>query len=480
MPAEPPNPESQAVTAEHARNSRRLFLAAIVADAAACAYYGFTARVDDPLQLYAGLVIFLLASLPAILWARGGGRQLPVFEVLMLTTANCYALPLLNGHSAVVRYPPALTLQAALTVILFQVSALGVYYLLKVRPGRTAFFTREVLADKVNRYIGYGLTLTSCYTFAALFTDWIPGDLNGILRAIFYGIGIVAVFVQSRRWGLGTLGYHEKAPFIINAALQVALQWTTIFLVNGLSVIMLGIVGYVSGSRRIPFVVIAVSLGTMSLLHNGKFEMRARYWGLSGERKQLQVQDIPAFYMEWIECSLTTNPLTAEEDAPKNKLLDRTSLFHLLCLISSISPDKKPFLGGETYAGLPAQFVPRFFWPDKPVAHVGTYRLAVYYGLQREEDTVNTTIGFGLLNEAYANFGVAGAAMIGAFLGGLYKFVQGRCRDSSVVSYAGLGTIVLMAWSFQTEYTLSMWLSSMYQAAICILGIPFLIRNVLG
>ena len=54
------------------------------------------------------------------------------------------------------------------------------------------------------------------------------------------------------------------------------------------------------------------------------------------------------------------------------KLLERSSLFHILCLVVDNSPDPLPFLGGETYAYIPGQFVPRLFWPEKPHAHIAT------------------------------------------------------------------------------------------------------------
>jgi hypothetical protein len=40
--------------------------------------------------------------------------------------------------------------------------------------------------------------------------------------------------------------------------------------------------------------------------------------------------------------------------------------------------------------------------------------------------------------------------------------------------------VLLMAWSFQTELTLSIWLSSLFQAAVAVLGMPFVLRNFLG
>jgi hypothetical protein len=152
----------------------------------------------------------------------------------------------------------------------------------------------------------------------------------------------------------------------------------------------------------------------------------------------------------------------------------------MICLVVDNTPDRLPYLDGLTYGQIPGQFVPRFFWADKPVAHISTYTLSIYYGLQRPEDTKKTTIAFGLLAEAYANFGFYGVGLLAAFFAVCLKKYGRWAQESPILSYAGLLLVLLMAWSFQTELTLSIWLSSLFQAAIAVLGVPFLLRHFLG
>ena len=158
----------------------------------------------------------------------------------------------------------------------------------------------------------------------------------------------------------------------------------------------------------------------------------------------------------------------------------RTSLFHILCLVVDCTPTRQPYLDGETYGYVPAQFVPSFFWHNKPSGHVATNRLAVYYGLQHEEDTAKTTIAFGMVSEAYANFGLFGVAMLAATFAFWLKKIGDWSANSPILSYPGLLLIVLMAWSFQSELTMAAWLGSLYQACIAVLGTPFIMRNFLG
>jgi hypothetical protein len=238
---------------------------------------------------------------------------------------------------------------------------------------------------------------------------------------------------------------------------------------------VLGLLGYVSGGKKIPLVALALFLPSIAILHNGKSTMREKYW--EGGAPTPSLVGLPAFYIEWIGYGLDQEIQAKRTDS--NRILERTSLFHLMCLVISITPERQPFLAGETYAHVPGQFVPRLFWAGKPVGHISTYTLAIYYGLQRPEDTAKTTIGFGLLTEAYANFGYYGLVFIGIFFGAFFKIVSAWAADSPILSYGGMFLVVLMAWSFQTELTMSIWLSSLFQACVAVLGLPYLLRNIL-
>ncbi len=460
---------------EHRRRSRRLFTLGVGVAALAISYYTSIAVVDDPFHLYLGQAIIVFALLPAMLWARRAKFGLPLFETFMLTGLNTYAIPLLSGHEALGHFDSSTITFAALGVITFQVTAIILYLFIRARPKRSPFWSREIVAKDISRHLGYGMVATSSYTVIIVYTNWIPPDLTGLIRAIAFGIGIIATFIQCRRWGLGELKHHEKLSFTFLLLVQVIFSWLTLFLVGGISILVLGLLGYVSGGKKIPLVALALFLPSIAILHNGKSTMREKYW--EGGAPTPSLVGLPAFYIEWIGYGLDQEIQAKRTDS--NRILERTSLFHLMCLVISITPERQPFLAGETYAHVPGQFVPRLFWAGKPVGHISTYTLAIYYGLQRPEDTAKTTIGFGLLTEAYANFGYYGLVFIGIFFGAFFKIVSAWAADSPILSYGGMFLVVLMAWSFQTELTMSIWLSSLFQACVAVLGLPYLLRNIL-
>ena len=457
--------------------TRRMTTAVIAALVATEAYFFCTADVRTPLHLQLGLLMVLLAFVPVWRWAKRGTTSLPVFEVLLFTTANTYAFPLLNGHEDLLRYPLDDVTQAALQVILFQISATVVHALVPTRPGRSPFWQEEIVGPSLGRWLEHGMTISTGYVLVSTFTDWIPSGIGSVVRAAFFGIGILSTFITSRRLGQGLLAPGEKFLFFANLAVQSIAIGATLVLVGAISTILLALVGYVSASGRVPAVLAALVFGLLAILHNGKSAMRAQYW-TPHEQRLPAASTLPSFYAEWIRHGLS---FSDEDSGGKNKmtakLIERTSLLHILCLVVSNSPQPNPYLEGETYGHIPGQFVPRFFWPEKPPGHVSTSRLSVYYGLQTEEETTRTTIGFGMLAEAYANFGFFGVIGIAAFLAAFLKKIAGYAEGGPLLSYGGVFMVILLAWSFQVEFTLSLWLSSLYQACLAVLGLCFGLRK---
>jgi hypothetical protein len=452
----------------------RLFQVALATLIAALGYLAITAKVADPIFLDLGLVIVLLGVLPGMLWIKRAQFGLPIFETFMVTTVTAYGIPLISGHDQLANYDVGTITKAALAVILFQAVANATYLTVPAAPRRTRLWSENVVSGNISKFLGYGMFLATAYAVVAQFTDWIPEGLEGPVRAICFGLGIIATFVECRRWGQGDLSRHEKSIFAVQLIVQVIFNLTSLFLVQAISTLILALLGYVSGSKKFPFLVTLILLPIFAVLHQGKGAMRSKYWDNLAPAPT--IWQTPAFFAEWIGDGLAPTP-PDEDPAERHSLLDRTSLIQIMCLVVSITPDHQPYLNGETYAQIPAQFVPRFFWPEKPVGHISTYTLAIYYGLQRMEDTEKTTIGFGLLTEAYANFGLIGVGLIAFAFGAFFKKICGWASESPILSYPGLFLIVLIAWSFQDEFTLSIWLSSLFQASVVVCGVPLLFRS---
>jgi hypothetical protein len=462
-------------TSNDAQNRGRAFTVSAAALALLLGYLSFKAEVRTDVHLILGLLIALLATGPALAWVKKGKSSMPVFEVFMLTGLNSYAFPLLNGHESLLLYSDGDITTAALAVVFFQIAAIATYEATIGLPLSGSFWRTELITRNAGRWLLHGVTLNCGYTCLTSFTTVVPASLEGTVRAVFFGIGLVCTFVTAHRLGAGELTTNERIYFFSVLLVQCLVSIATLFLVGAVSTLVLTVIGYVSNSRRVPFLASIAILLLLAILHNGKAAMREIYWEHE-ERTMPTPAQLPAFFVEWFRQGL--KPAADETESRMTaKLVERTSLLQMMCLVAAVSPSQQPFLKGETYKDIPAQFIPRFLWADKPLGHVSTSKLAVYYGLQNEEDTEKTTIGFGLLAEAYANFGYIGIVGIGIFFGYFIKKAQCWAAESPILSGGGLLIVILLAWSFQTEFTLSMWLASFYQAGMALLVLPYVIRT---
>jgi hypothetical protein len=126
----------------------------------------------------------------------------------------------------------------------------------------------------------------------------------------------------------------------------------------------------------------------------------------------------------------------------------------MLLRVQQLTPEYIPYLGGETYALLPEYLVPRFLNPDKTFSQAGLALLNIRYGIQTREGVATTTIGWGIISEAFANFGyvgVVGTAVVFGLLTALFtRWSAGRPPLSlpTLLSVAALVTLTNLEADF--------------------------------
>lgn len=463
------------VGGDHTERGRKLFMTGSVLLAVAMCYLAYKADVAAPEHLILGLLMFALSAVPFLVWARSGGSRFPVFETILGLCANAYAMPVLNAHEQLAAYAPGVITKASLAVILYQLSAITIYFTTRGVPGRSPFWRESIISHQVERMTVYGLLASVAYVWVNEFTGWIPGDLVSPLRAVFYGVSILCTFISAQRWGRGEMTSGEKAVLVCCLVPQLIMMCTGLLLIGAVSLIGIALLGYLSGGKRIPWLVIAVTFLLLAVLHTGKSKMRAKYW--DNDLPRPTFTQLPAYFSEWFAYGLEP---TSGDKTVGHKILERTSLMHILCLIVDYTPNRQDYLYGDTYTHVLPQLIPRILWEGKPRSHVATYQLAIYYGLQDESATTTTTIAFGLLTEAYANFGLFGAVLLGSFWGLLLKKLQIWSSFSPMFSFAGLLMILLTAWAFNAELTMAAWVSSLEQAIVVVLGLPLILRSLFG
>lgn len=456
------------------RSSHRLYQVSLGALIAACAFLAWKSPIEDLVLRGIGIAILILATWPAISWAKHGRTWFPAFEIFMLTNVNFYAIPLLTSEKAIQPFITSTVWEAALTVMLYLLAAIITFTRVRGSATHGNKYRESMLPDKLLHLIPLGLVLSTIYLYVSRFTDLISYDLQGTMRAIFLGIGTIGTFVYARRYGAGHLGRGALVFLCLNVLAQVILLTSKLYLISAISVVILALIGYTSSSRRIPWIPLAILLPVFAVLHAGKSNMRDIYW--AEDAPEVAFTQLPGFFTQWVEFGL--HP-AAEPDEPTltTGLLQRASLFQMLCLSIERVPDQQPYLYGDSYIDVPALLIPRFLWPNKPSALQSNVRLALYFGLVTEQTAYKVSIAFGMLSEAYINFGIVGAVMLGALFGWALKHLAVKSDGAPYFSALGLFMVVVTAWSFQAEQVFATWVTSLFQCAIVVIGLPLAYRH---
>jgi hypothetical protein len=104
-------------------------------------------------------------------------------------------------------------------------------------------------------------------------------------------------------------------------------------------------------------------------------------------------------------------------------------------------------------------------------------RLGIHFGLVDPDSPFKVSIAFGMISEAYLNFGFIGPPLLGLITGLFFKRAALLSQNVPQLSALGLLMILLTAWSFQAEFVLATWLSSIFQAAVVCIGLPLAYRK---
>ncbi len=426
------------------------------------------------LTFWLGLCILYLSALPALMWAKCGRTWFPAFEITMLSATAFYAIPLIGRHPELDVYPAGIVQEAALMVIAYLGAAnlafLGRGHALRAPP----LLVTPLIPEGLLRYLPLGVVLNTVYLYISAFTVLIPYNISGSLRALFFGIGIVSTFVLCRLLGLGRLQRPMAVLFIVNVVLQLIIQFSQLYLIGGISMLALAMIAYSSAKRSIPWLPLALIVPVLAVLHAGKSQMRQIYW--EDKTPMPTLTELPGYFVQWVDFGLRAQETDPDADS-RTTVFERASLIQMLCLSVDRIPEVRPYLEGESYVDIPALFIPRIIWPGKPSSLMANVRLAVHFNLIDPDDPFKVSIAFGIIAEAFCNFGFIGPPLLGFFVGFAFKRVALLAQFAPQFSALGLLMILLTAWSFQAEQVLATWLSSLFQAAVVCIGAPLIYRK---
>jgi hypothetical protein len=415
-----------------------------------------------------GMLISLVALVPTYLWCSGKASGMPIFPALALTYLWTYAVPVLKGNRQIQIYSPEQQLTACLTVAGYLALGTFVWYSI----------VKSSKPPRSKSYLGLHGTAAESFFLAAfvmsvLFVQgamggWfvsIDGGVFSLLRGTLLGLNSLATFVLSYRWGTREMPRKRIIVFVTILAVFMLGTAASLLIVGALTSFLLAAIGFSLGRRQVPVLAVFLALLCLVALHYGKGQMRAKYFAAEGGTT-VQPWQYPAWFAEWIGYSTSALFSEAAEDDTPQSFIDRSSTIQLLLFAQQATDQGIPRLNGATYVIIPRLLVPRFLDPDKPTSHEGTFLLNLHYGIQTREDTITTTIGWGLLNEAYANFGLLGCAGLAIVLGLFYGGMARWSLNTPILSARSLFTMMLLNFAIQSEFSASVYLTALFQTAV--------------
>ena len=209
-------------------------------------------------------------------------------------------------------------------------------------------------------------------------------------------------------------------------------------------------VGFICGvmyflvRRKIPWIMVAVSVVAALFLQVGKMEFRNSYWsqGEAGGVLERATSWLNGSASKWSEA--LNSPRDDSSGQLSSESLERTSLLPQVAHVLAVTPSQIPFQGGETYSYMAIALIPRFVWPDKPSVNDANRHYQILFGLSTARTVDSVNIGIGCLTEAYISFGWPGVICIMFTIGiilGIYE--RSFLAEDSSTLFLAIGVALL-------------------------------------
>jgi hypothetical protein len=410
---------------------------------------------------------------------------LPIWPIFCFVNGVGYAMAMFQNPDTVREYTPFEITMGGVTTTGFVVIGTMIWTSMTARspkpPGRVVMIDDKHSVNFLMLFVALGVIfqLNQMVKLIPL-----PGNSTMVLRGVCLSLSSMGLFVLSFYAGRGMLTAGVRWYLALCGIFLISFGLTTLMLAQAAIPLAMVVIGLALGSNKMPWKVLAIAFVVMAILHPGKYPMREKYWGGGGEI--LTPDRVPAFFGEWAGYGLeeiggfagVLKTKSKDEDSASSAF-ERAGNLHMLLRVQKMSPEQVPFMGGITYAHIPRMLVPRFIDDQKGTSHVGNQILSVNYGLVEAENVNTVSIGWGLIPEAYANFGYIGVAGLAVLLASFYSFVTRLTVGVPLTSLRFvIGLLIMVAAT--TADTMGIFVSSQFQGimAVSMASLVFMRRQI--
>ena len=456
------------VSLDKRRSTQLFFTIALVV----MAVLFLTAKQDDPGVVVASLILALISIYPLYFWLLGWSHGLPIWPVFVASNGIAAAFPMMQEAKSLATYTPDEIIVGAFTYIGFFVLGTAIWLVLTARaknpPKNVLMISRSHSERVLFAFVVFGL-LFYLNQVGGLVS--LPGNTMQIVRGISSSLSTLGIFVLAFYDGRGLLSGTQSVWLAVLAALTAFAGAAGLIMATAIVPVAMLLLGYTLGGAKMPWRSLAVAAAIAAVLHPGKFAMRDLYWG--PDRPAFTLATLPQFYMDWFGLGLEQvgsmvglSKSIAQEEV-QTSMFERSGSLHMLLLTQKKSPGEVPFLNGLTYAPIPRLLIPRFLDDNKGISHAGNVLLSVNYGLQTIEGTRNTSIGWGLVPEAYANFGYLGVAALGIAAAVFYSFFTNLSSSVPMTSLRFVLGLLIMAAATRAD-TMGVFITTQFQGIVSV------------
>lgn len=431
-----------------------------------------TSAQTDPVLNAASAVLIIAGLFPMYIWMLGDGRGLPIWPAFSGYTCISAALPVIQAATSIQPYSSGAIFAGLATTGGFIVTGTLVWVAFTARspqpPRNVLMLESASTVRSLLICLAAGL-LFNANNLAGWFT--FPGNSMQVARGVAGGLGYLGTFALAYFHGVGALQRSTVILYVSMVFLTVVTSLTGMLLANAVPTVTLGLIGYTLGAGRVPWKTLAAIFVVMGVLHPGKYTMRTLYEENPEKKAAIGITTLPAFYSEWTSYGLESlGGITGLVNTPQSEdaastVFERAGTLHMLLLVQEKSPQQVPFLNGLTYEPIPYLLLPRFLAPNKGYSHAGNILLSINYGLQDAEGARNTSIGWNLIAEAYANFGFVGVFIMALLLASLYSAVSRITVGVPITSFRFVSGLIVLA-GVTNDNSFGVFITMQFQAVV--------------
>jgi hypothetical protein len=407
---------------------------------------------------------FLIAAatlFPSYLWCSDQAKGLPLFPLLAFSYLPTHALPLIANDPKIIKYSEIQHFNAALFTATFLLCATIIWIKFVQKEFLMPRNLKIFKPDKLENFLIISLAFCIIFyigTYTGIWARNLPNEIVSASNVGIPGLTSLGIVILGYQMGAKKMTWVGQKIFIFLMFLLIYVSAVSIYLNIPGIFIVLACIGWTLGAGKAPWRILIIVCLMIAFFNLGKGETRKLYWHPGAA---LHLEEYPALYNDWFSNSLKKlqSPTVLFDPTQEGTVTNRSGNLELLLRVMKQTGTKYPYLNGKTYQIIPELIVPRFINSHKIRGAEGNHILSVHYKLKTYKQTFSTSIGWGILQESYANFGWFGCIGLGTLIGLLYGWVSRWSMNAPTISYRFLVATIFVVLGIKTEITAGTFIS---------------------